>query len=611
LLKTDWIAHKVVPVSNYQELSAAGKDLLATHEDVRSIILINCGGVINLMDVFPDLRSNQHVYVLESRRPLNLDNLFGNELVSIIDDGHVESELELIREAYETTAYSEDEEDESNSQIADEAGVSDNDELLDVEMEADLEEDGEPSEMNPERSSSPMASADEIPELANLDRVSTDEHRSLTTTGRKRSFPNNEGRMPSHKKRKRRRLQSLLYTYYTQGTWYGDPVSISMFQLVTQLGRVSVELSWCAILGLSHQFLAGFISEVCYSDFLLDMQAQVMRLSKDADPSMGELVHEVDYKLELYRHWNLYDSMQYSKEVACRLSSWTEKGQSRLRYLLTKMGIPKEEYSKPFLHMDKLLKEEMFPQMIEHGPHVGLDHITRKLFVRKCRLGPALSAADAVASLKALSVFPNISHLVNQMGLQLDIYAQFSDPQQWHSMSPNISSEDAFFAVLDAISEETLLYSGIHAAKLVSTTLVTLSGSLISQRCIKTMKGFRYVILHSGMDVSPALLSNYGIIRELALILFGALREINKTELPLIIASPLQGQSDLFLLVGYIGAATEGLVRRNPVGIAFEKTANDTQARTRHNFFDSANIEVAREDLSEFLEQLQVNLVLK
>lgn len=49
-------------------------------------------------------------------------------------------------------------------------------------------------------------------------------------------------------------------------------------------------------------------------------------------------VLESELRFTLYRHWSLEHSMYHTSYVAAKLGIWREKGMSRLRGLLAKMG---------------------------------------------------------------------------------------------------------------------------------------------------------------------------------------------------------------------------------------------------------------------------------
>lgn len=91
LLKRDYIPHKVQPVAGYTELAKAGQDLvkpLTRHNggDGGVVICLGVGGLVDMEEAL-GLESNEdetepmdhgvEVWVIDARRPWNLQNVFG------------------------------------------------------------------------------------------------------------------------------------------------------------------------------------------------------------------------------------------------------------------------------------------------------------------------------------------------------------------------------------------------------------------------------------------------------------------------------------------------------------------------------------------------------
>lgn len=57
----------------------------------------------------------------------------------------------------------------------------------------------------------------------------------------------------------------------------------------------------------------------------------------DPDDASIRVVPE-ELRFTLYRHWSLENSMYHTAYVAAKLGIWRERGMSRLRGLLAKMG---------------------------------------------------------------------------------------------------------------------------------------------------------------------------------------------------------------------------------------------------------------------------------
>ncbi|KAF3927842.1 hypothetical protein ABW20_dc0102969 [Dactylellina cionopaga] len=76
LLKVDYIPHKLHPVSGYQDLAKANKEFITNNEDLRFLVLLGVGGLVDIAE-FLELRRGVECWIIESRRPWNLQNIFG------------------------------------------------------------------------------------------------------------------------------------------------------------------------------------------------------------------------------------------------------------------------------------------------------------------------------------------------------------------------------------------------------------------------------------------------------------------------------------------------------------------------------------------------------
>ena len=118
LLEDDGIPYKVVPILDYAELSQVYTNQMISASELRSIFLINCGGILDLMGHLqqaldevggdgprqatmlphPDCRW----YVLDSHRPYALENIYSDEHnegesnVYVIHDGEPNADLDDI-----------------------------------------------------------------------------------------------------------------------------------------------------------------------------------------------------------------------------------------------------------------------------------------------------------------------------------------------------------------------------------------------------------------------------------------------------------------------------------------------------------------------------------
>ncbi|KAJ2607995.1 DNA replication initiation factor cdc45, partial [Coemansia sp. RSA 1365] len=128
LLKRDAIAHKIVPVTNYADISAMNQTLIAnSSSQIRSVVFLNCGAQIDIQDLL-SLRDGLSVMIIDSHRPFNLYNVFWHEQVQCLDDGDVENNMDALRQAFEAIEFGDSpSNDEDNSSEDGEPAESDED----------------------------------------------------------------------------------------------------------------------------------------------------------------------------------------------------------------------------------------------------------------------------------------------------------------------------------------------------------------------------------------------------------------------------------------------------------------------------------------------------
>jgi len=135
LLEAEQIPHKVKPVSDYRNLGDIYVEQIASSTELRSIVMLNCGGIVDLMDHL-QTRLNQEDegsgeaprlstelphpeckwYILDSHRPYNLNNVIEDDgRVNLLDDGEPNMDMdELVQQTHimqdiEDEGYEEDE----------------------------------------------------------------------------------------------------------------------------------------------------------------------------------------------------------------------------------------------------------------------------------------------------------------------------------------------------------------------------------------------------------------------------------------------------------------------------------------------------------------------
>lgn len=78
------------------------------YQGVSTIVLVECGATINLSRLLTP-PSRVQIFVLDSHRPIALENLYGNSQVMFLDDEYVRENEQILKELYEASLLSETE----------------------------------------------------------------------------------------------------------------------------------------------------------------------------------------------------------------------------------------------------------------------------------------------------------------------------------------------------------------------------------------------------------------------------------------------------------------------------------------------------------------------
>lgn len=577
LFKKQLVQSQLVPVFGYGELKEHYSKL---DENVTSVIFVGCGGGICLdefleldpeqllmdtEDALKERKFKRHIYVFDSHRPWNLDNVFGSEIVRCLDDGTVEDSLEKQKEAYfqlirldaETENQEEDEDTEEDE--TDEEGSEDENE------DEDEDEDGDGKRSSSEDKSTKKA------------------------------------------KKQRKRLideyETTLEDYYSQGTSVVNSMSLQVYSLITTIGESNLKYLWWTILGTTS--LDTAYPQV-YNRLYPLLQDEVRRLSPSHQtvktPDTLSLNIQPDYYLFLLRHSSLYDSFYYSNYVNAKLSLWNENGKKRLHKMFARMGIPLSTAQETWIYMDNSIKRELGIIFDRNLDRYGLQDIVRDGFVRTLGYRGAISASEFVEALTALlEVGNSITRETGDTAEEISVSSQ----KRWISN---------FWLSWDALDDGKvdLLNRGIKHAQTLQRAVFNTGVAILEKRLIKHLRIYRLCVLQEGPDLE--LYYNPLTLLRLGNWLSECCAESeNKQPLPMVLAS-LNESTDTYLVAGLAARYPRGMdtlqVRKpilNNFSMAFQQITTETDARVKIDNFESSIIEVKREDLSPFLEKLTLS----
>ncbi|KNZ74782.1 Cell division control protein 45 like protein [Termitomyces sp. J132] len=603
LLHQDDIIHRIIPTPGYDELMEAAEDAVK-NDELHTLIMLNVGGYLDLTarDWFGNAGSRLKIHVIDSIRPIHLANYYEAPDVFVWDDGSVEKAHEF-RKSFEITFTAPELE-------------SDSEDESDLEDDSDLGSDDDDQVKHSEED-----------ENENLTYVNKD-----LSSGKRRSMgdgikPNKRRRTNRITRQEYKDHEETVKAYYKGGTTHGQSAAAVMYILATVLERVDNDLLWLAIMGLTYQYTTSRISRAYYDTQQAIYDDEVSRLNPippdgaltSINPDDASVRASDELRFMLFRHWTLYDAMLHSSYVASKLGIWKERGRKRLTGLLAKIGFSIGQTQQPYAHMDMDLKRDLVRKLNDIAPEYGLVELSYPSFMR-CfgyRSQP-LSAADAVEGISAL--------------LDAAGESQQTTAADGESVSkvPHITSRGEleskrsgwwirnFWTAYDALNEQVDLHLDIGALRealrlsmALHRAIIRQGTSIIDKQDIKTMAGYRVVVLSQGPDL--ALFTHPSVLLRLALWLVDALRDhipvmtngykTKRKSLPFVVAC-LNEVAETYMIVGFTAALEFDDVRKNEFTHTFINARRMCRAELRHTSFDATVVELPQKDLRIFLDAL-------
>eukprot|EP00941_MAST-03F_sp_MAST-3F-sp1_P000861 g861.t1 len=605
-----------MPVSGLGDLKRLNEQFIQDSDELRTIVMLNCGAVVNLNQILRLPRSITCL-VLDSHRPIHLANVYQQDSrIIVFNDGSLlENDLPSEGSDLDLDPYSQSEED---SDISD---LEDND-----------ENDGSGNK-------------------------------------RKRNDKDKSDRKGPRKMKRQRR--EALANYYSGDTTVtqGFPAASLAYLLAQQANLDTNDLLWYAIVGMTQHSVRNNMTREAYESLVSDYVQEVHTKNAEKGSSLtvddgtvvkaaehGRIVFdESEYRFMLHRHWSLYDSMFYSDYFATKLGIWTAAGKAKLEDCLAKIGIPLSACKQKFSFMSAKLKKRLRNHLPSVATNFGLDEPFVRSFHRHSLkgYGSPISAADAVYCVSALLDASTIGHSSSHRGVGGDEGSAAASTMGARDGSKNETgnrnendtmvgggedNEDGdvamhwilnFNAAYDALGggSEVLLEKGLALSMHLQRSVVQLGTAVIEKKMLRTAGPFRYTLLTQLTESDTELFTRPGPLARLAQFVASAKRETDRRwrgrqSRPYIICCADE-KRNRFLIVGVIGnsaqnsSADGGLSAIDAsygvrLGRAFELAGKEVngslegvQQKMQEVYgFDKAVATVGKKDIQAFLSVL-------
>lgn len=634
LLKADLVRYEVHAVGGYAELQESFMKLVGAQP--RAVLCVNCGASVDLEKIlgFEEIQRVPPIYVLDVHRPYHLKNLSSQRVVLLDDEEHFDHAGLPIDAGWEDewgnvsdhdlsdASDSESEESDMSSQSDAESEVESNASVDEVEIGGDSRHDRNSEDSLPrssavddeEVSAESKTDAQRDGSVSGETKRSREDHEATETesvrTGlnsrlskRRRSGEKDErssvpaGERPRRRRRRRRRRgmstdaeaeeKEALRSYYAECTQSMSSACLS-HNLAASLRRSSVDTLWMAIVGVTAQYVSSSVSERIYQDALAYFRAQIAALggSEPEDAAQADsgasykesdgarIYASTELRLDLVRHWTLYDSLLHSSYTVARLGAWRQQGRRRLQELLATLGIPLKESKQRWCFMRADCKTALDERLssalrrFDLGRSMQYDSFVRS---RRGHRG-AVCAADIAAASSAL--------------LELsdgELSARF-----W----------GAYDALGDAqASRSGVLDGGLSLAVEVQKLASSVGGEVIERRKFVPSGPFRYVFLRDQL-ASRTMLARPMLLRRVALFLIDALARQGAKDKPFVVLAA-DTERGVWLAV-----AATSRSRKNDFGTRFQKAAEKNGSHVVHSGFDSGVCEIRDGQEVEFIRFL-------
>lgn len=633
LFRKQLLQTQIIPIFGYTELKSYYQSL---DDSINTVLLIGFGGAIDLEN-FLEIDSTQYqidesgnqfsrnIYVWDTHRPWNLDNLFGSSMIKCLDDGTVEENLMDIKTTYyklielDTKLMENGEEDHDSS--SDEEG----------ETEEDIPNDTEEDDNNENE--------------AKREEEEDDDERVFLNNNNKRSHEEvNEADLTPKQIRKQRKkqvneLESSLEEYYSQGTTMVNSVASQIYSMLSSIGETNLTQLWLTVLGVTS--LDTEYTQV-YQRLAPILQDEVKRLSPNnglyssKTSDLLSITLEPDYYLFLLRQSSLYDSFLYSNYVNAKLSLWNDLGRKRLHKMFARMGIPLVKSQESWLYMDHSIKRDLKLIFEKNLDRYGLQDIIRDGFVKSQGYHQSITASEFVESLLALLETDSINKGgENGNNVTIDSANKNStdnvDNTGVNDSNNNNNNDDNtngnnmlmrkrenwisnFWLSWDALDDNKVEYlkEGLIQAKRLQKIVFDTGMTILEKRMIRHLRVYRLCVLQDGPHLSN-FYNPLSLIR-LGNWLIECCTEFEDNSLVPIVLCALNEVKDTYLVAGLTPRYPRGwseINSKKPLlnnfTIAFQQIGSQTGAQVKIDNFESSIIEIKRDDLSPFLEKLTLS----
>ena len=689
LFKSDVIPYEIIPVQNYDQVDKEIINCEKMKDEIKGFVFINCTGEIDLTKYWFCEKDKEILsLVTDIKRPLHHKNLRNSRKIVIIEDGMynmeycpTEKEMEIVRQRVieieeedknEKKEVKKDNEDaekgENVYKIEDNKSNNDENEKNKSEdddgKEENEEEEGENknikkggkniikkrNDIDDEEFNELKKENDSSEEMGNIDEIAEEasvhnEKKSLKDEKEKEE--EEKEKMLNEKIQKIQEINLKVNEYYG-GSYYGLPSTYVYYSIAHELHKENTNYLWYLIVALTDEYLRYHISDKKYDQIYGICQSEVLRIekkkSRDDDTlkiykstakDNKTIIIGSDYKLILYRHWNLYDSFIYSSYPLGILSTWKEPGKGEVQKIFAYMGIPLSEAKQKYRYMKNEYLDTFKDKIIDVSKKFFLNELIFHSFIFQFDSNTEMSASDCVYLISCLLEFPfdefndieiEDDDFLNDNNSNISDDGDDNNNDNDNNLEQNNEEENNEKKMLNKRNKEKdnilkkfwMAYRFLSLKKLNMTNglidiaikfqiaLTNNATSIIDKNGIKTEEKFRYSIVSGNLSEDSRYFHYPGNLERLCIVICETYKQIKgkKFENKPYLLAYIDSDNKTYIIDGNLGCNKKEDSEKNTFPIQFKFVAKKLKIPVSYNYSTEEIITIKKDDLVPFINQI-------
>jgi len=437
---------------------------------------------------------------------------------------------------------------------------------------------------------------------------------------------NTTGKSRRKRDRRRRRAINVTPAERTRIQEYYGKTSIGMssaclsHNLAHTLRRDNLDTLWLAIVGVTSHYLSSNITEDLYNDAVVYFREQLAQLipanvtdengvetstlenvgystSTSKDLRVRNVAPSLELRLDLIRHWTLFESLLNSSYTVTRLAAWKQTGKRRLQELLATLGIPLRESKQAWCFMNSDCKDALdgrLPSIVKRfdlGAGIQYESFVRALPGHR----GAVCAADVSLCVAALLETTTIGTGNSNSNSDKD-----GNGKNGVEAKEFLGLQQRFWSAYDALGANANLSQGLDLAIESQALVAGIVSDVIERKKYVPSGAFRYVFLRDVPNTHSVVLARPLVLRRVALFLIQALAKKGAKHKPFVVLAPDAARNTWLA----VAASPIGGSRMNDFGARFQRAADRNKSNVAYAGFDSAVVEIQDGQEVEFVRYI-------